>query len=169
MSDSKVDLELGLAKRMAGEVYPELLLLMKKTKVAVVFIRALDEGVEEEISPVRFTISEQGIIKDLCLSSCDDEIEGEVNQAAMDMWATMVIGEADDCEDDYVPKELSIQNVDECPIYNNYENIDYAHYCEQVLNVIDGLFEKNKRVHNVMERINRIPYRKFVIIEKTKK
>lgn len=181
MSDNKVDLELELSNRMAGEVYPELLLLMKKTNTAVVFIKINDA--ENECTKLSFSISTRGVITDLIYFSNDDDAVNEAELTRLETQAgiftndlevdedarVLVMGEADDYDDDYSPREFNIQNINECPIYENYENVEYPDYCERVLDIIERLFEKDKRIHNLMSKIDRIPYRKFVIIEKTKK
>jgi hypothetical protein len=184
MSDNKVDLEKELSKRMAGEVYPELLFLMDKTKTPLVFIRT-SEGDGKEVGPIRFSINAKGNIKDVLYSGDYDEgeamqlterefhnihtnIDNLVPENALQMRLLLGVGEADDDEDDYIPREFSILNIDKCPVYENYD-FDYSHYCEQILDTIERLFEKDRKIHNVMARIDRIPYRKFVITEKTKK
>jgi len=182
MSDSKVDLELSLSKRMAGEVYPELLLFMEKTKVPTVLIRIVskgDDNNDEKDNSIKFSISSKGIIRDVAYDTQYNEIdeweedtfehlEEETNEQLVNY--LIRIGEADDDNDEYVPKEFDIQNIDECPIYANYcDAIDYPHYCEKVLDAIEHLFQRDRRIQSVNERINRIPYRKFVITEKFKK
>ena len=199
MSKNRVDLEMELSKRMTGEVYPELLLLMNKTKVPYVYIRTAEDG-DEEVGPVRFSINVEGTIKDVlgCQDGMNnrrvdiiraldvirtvDAVDVEIEELRMEedvrVFANIVPdgyqqpanlrGEADDEDDDYVPTEFSIHNINKCPVYENYKSVDYTSYCEQVLDSIERLFEKDKKIHSVMARINRIPCRRSVIVEKYK-
>lgn len=175
----EVDIEVELSRRMAGEVYPELLRLMKKTKTNSVEIKSKSTD-SSTVYSNRFSISSEGVINDMA-SSEQDEMYGEdggythyleeyelMNNEEIVNDRTGLLGEAEDEGEECMSQTFDIKNITECPIYANAKNEDYVFYCEQVLEEVDRLMEKDNRIYEVIKKIDRIPFRKTVIIEKHK-
>lgn len=161
-------IERKLAKRMAGEVYPELLLLMAENETGNVFVKAFDSNGntfndEDGIRMVnRFEISNQGIIKDL-------KTNRNINIRFV---FNALLGEAEDEGDEPIEvgasREWDVKNADICPVFALSDDIDYVKYCETVLEIIDEFHKKNKNIEKIMKKIDGIPFRKKVLVEKIK-
>lgn len=149
----EVDPELELSKRMAGEVYPELLRLMEKTKIKHIVVHSQDN---EEDS--RLFIYANGGVLGLQRPIQADDLE----------YNDDFLGEADDEDDEYGPPQINITNVAECPLYNGYYHLDYVYYCDQVLLMLETLMAKEQKIYAVLKKIDRIPFRKEVLTEKYK-
>ena len=153
---NKVDIELELAKRMAGEVYPELLRLIKINELSSVAIHSVGVwDINYEDVRARFYISADGTITD---DFSADMIRAEEYE----------YGEADDVNDEPMSVNFNINNIDICPIFNGCRGICYKYYCEQVLLALDMLLQRDSRVQDILKKIDRIPSKRQVIIEKIK-
>lgn len=142
--------ELELAGRMAGEVYPELLKLIAKDGVNSIVIHSADiHDIRYEKVSQRFIISSKGIITDW-----DRLSDGSL------------AGESDEVADEPINKIFDINNVKVCPIFESCKDICYKYYCEQVLIAIDMLLLRERRMTDIFKKIDKIPFRRQVIIEK---
>lgn len=149
----KIDLEEELAKRMAGEVYPELVRLIVKNKIASIAISSADvNDLNYERVKTRFYIGFDGlIVDDMALN--DDDCE---------------YGESDDVSDEPSRTSFDISNAEICPVFKNCKHLCYKYYCEQVLEALEMLLIREGRIYDILKKIDRIPAKREVLIEKIK-
>lgn len=150
-----------LAKRMVGEVYPELLSLMIENGTERVHIKAVntDGGFIDN----KFTIRIDGVIIDN-KPTYDDNLD-LIRAEIFDIFTEVVEAE-DEGDEPTESRQWDLKREELCPVFITFKSLNYLRYCEGILEIIDEFHKTNESINGIMEKINKIPFRKKVIIEK---